>query len=319
MDLIRSLSCRLSVIVSPAFQSYSSSNPTVSTSLKTSFTIRSMTLTSSSYRIFNICLRGVDSTLDGRSKFWAKLTTNLCLLSLSEQWISLTLFLLVATSLILLYWYPTQLYTPLVEHLSAVSQSSILSRSSSWVLQSSITVQVFMTYDSSHLFFRWYYVVTFIYHSSFLVPFHTGLVLHFTLHFDTRLSESYSLIRLVFEMMMMMSLRVVYFLYLLRICHESYPFSCIFLWGTLVRSVHMCDRSWNSASNSYWLMIHVTQLVTLLVVVRVLTTIRHYVSSNSCLRSVSLFGLRPSVNTLFNNILFNSVLLLIRLSCPVVN
>ena len=82
MDLIRSLSCRLSVIVSPAFQSYSSSYPTVSTSLKTSFTIRSMTLSSSSDRISNICLRGVDSTLDGRSKFLAKLSTNLCLLCL---------------------------------------------------------------------------------------------------------------------------------------------------------------------------------------------------------------------------------------------
>ena len=90
----------------------------------------------------------------------------------------------------------------------------------------------------------------------------------------------------------MMSLRVVRFLYLLRICHESCSFPCSF-WSSWIRSVHMCDRFWDSASNSYWLMIHVTQLVTLLVVTRVLTTIRHYVSSNSCLRSVSLFGLRP--------------------------
>ena len=51
-------------------------------SLKTSFTIRSMTLNSSSDRISNICLREVDSTLDGRSKYLAKFSTNLCLLSL---------------------------------------------------------------------------------------------------------------------------------------------------------------------------------------------------------------------------------------------
>ena len=70
------------------------------------------------------------------------------------------------------------------------------------------------------------------------------------------------------------------------------------LWTPWIRSVVMCGHSRDSDSNSYQLMIQVVQLVTLITVTRVLKTIRPYVSFNSCLRCVSLFGQRRSVMTL---------------------